>query len=214
MHSMATLHTLFTRPNDSPTQKNESAKISYWLEKLFNQEEQKNKNHAQQTLQTGMDEASTEESGREKAVVEHFKKVGEDEHKLDDMMTKSNRVIVSISSMFPWDIFPSTINVEETRITVIKRQLFSSQVHSVDIKSISNVFIDTSLFFTTLTIISSTFEENKIKIMRLRKKQAILVRRAIEGLRVLAEQDIDTSQYSIEELLNKLKELSTTKTVF
>jgi len=211
---MATSHTLFPRPNDSPPQRNESAKISYWLEKLFNQEEQRNKNHAQQIPQVGIDEASTEESGREKAVVEHFKKVGEDEHKLDDMMTKSNRVIVSISSMFPWDIFPSTINVEETRITVIKRQLFSSQVHSVDIKSISNVFIDTSLFFTTLTIISSTFEANKIKIMRLRKKQAILVRRAIEGLRLLAEQDIDTSQYSIEELLNKLKELSTTKTVF
>lgn len=211
---MATIHTLFSRPNESLRQRNESAKISYWLQKLFNQEEQKNKNRGQQIPQTETDETSTEESGRDEAVLEHFKKIGEDEHKLDDMMTKSNRVIVSISSMFPWDIFPSTINIEETRITIIKRQLFSSQVHSVDIKNISNVFIDTSLFFTTLTIVSSTFEENKIKIMKLRKKQAILVRRAIEGLRLFVEQDIDTSQYSIEELINRLKELSTTKTVF
>jgi len=115
--------------------------------------------------------------------------------------------------MFPWDIFPNTINVEETRVTIIYRQLFASQVHSVDIKSISNIFIDTDLFFAALTIVSSTFEENNIKIMKLRKKEAILTRRIIEGLRMFIEKDIDTSKYSIPELVNKLKELSTTETI-
>jgi len=116
--------------------------------------------------------------------------------------------------MFPWDIFPNTINVEETRVTIIHRQLFASQVHSVDIKSISNVFIDTDLFFAAITIVSSTFEENNIKIMKLRKNEAILTRRMIGGLRTFIEKDIDTSKYTAEELISKLKELSTTKTVF
>jgi len=116
--------------------------------------------------------------------------------------------------MFPWDFFPSTINVEETRVTIIHRQLLSSQVHSVDIKSISNVFINTDLFFASITIVSSTFKENSIKIMKLRKHQAILTRRIIEGMRMFVEKDINTSKYSVQELIGQLKELSKTKTIF
>lgn len=160
------------------------------------------------------EEQLIEESGREDSVKSHFKKISTDEHQLDDMVAKSNRIIISASSMFPWDFFANTINVEETRVTIIHRQLFASQVHSVDIKSISNVFIDTDLFFASLTIVSATFKENSIKIMKLRKNQAILTRRIIEGMRMFIEKDIDTSKYSTEELVSKLKELSTTKTIF
>lgn len=160
------------------------------------------------------EEQFIEESGREDAVKSHYKKINTDEQKLDDMMTKSNRIIISASSMFPWDFFANTINVEETRVTIIHRQLFASQVHSVDIKSISNVFIDTDLFFASLTVVSATFKENSIKIMKLRKSQAVLTRRIIEGLRMFIEKDIDTSKYSTAELVSKLKQLSTTKTVF
>ena len=130
------------------------------------------------------------------------------------MLAQSNRIIASASSMFPWDFFPSTINVEETRVTIIHRQLLSSQVHSVDIKSISNVFINTDLFFASITIVSSTFKENSIKIMKLRKHQAILTRRIIEGMRMFVEKDINTSKYSVQELIGQLKELSKTKTIF
>ena len=57
-----------------------------------------------------------------------------------DLVKKSNRILVSISShAFPFDLFPNTINVEEGRVTIINRHLFSSEVHSVDIKYISNM---------------------------------------------------------------------------
>lgn len=116
--------------------------------------------------------------------------------------------------MFPWNIFPSSVNIEETRVNIIHRQFLASQVHSVDIENISNVFIDTFLFFTTLTIVSKTFEENNIKITNLRKEEADLARRLIEGLRMFIDRNIDTSKYSIKELINKLLGLSATKTVF
>lgn len=214
---------IFSSPNKTKTEKTEPQKVSYWLEKLFKQEEEREederqgrRSEIQATPQPNENygEQSTEDRGREDAAKHHFRKIGTDQHKLDDMMLRSNRIIISISSVFPWDIFPSTINVEETRVNIIHRQLFASQVHSVDIKNISNVFIDTDLFFATLTIVSSTFEENNIKIMKLRKKEANLARRMIEGLRMFMERDIDTSKYTTEELIDKLKDLSTTKTVF
>lgn len=138
-----------------------------------------------------------------------------DRNVISELVMKSNRILVSISThKFPFDFFSNTINVEEGRVTVIIRTFFlSSQVHSVDIKDISNIFINTSPFFAQLVIVSKTFSMNEIKINNLWKNEAIYVRRIIEGLRTFASKAIDTSIYSREELIVKLKELSTTKIV-
>ena len=132
---------------------------------------------------------------------------------MEGLVRKSNRILTSISSVFPFDIFPNVINVEEGRITIITRHLLSSEVHSVDIKDISNVFINTAIFFSQLVIISKTFEENEIKIRNLRPREAVYIRRIIEGLRTFEKNQIDTSHNTVEEILAKLKELSTTEIV-
>lgn len=138
----------------------------------------------------------------------------QDDRLVASLVKKSNRILISISShAFPFDPFPDTVNIEEGRITIINRHAFSSEVHSVDIKDISNIFINTVVFFAQLTIISKTFEANEIKVAYLRIREAVFARRIIEGLRVFANKGIDTSGYSIKELLDKLKELSTTEIV-
>lgn len=136
-----------------------------------------------------------------------------DKKAIENMVQNSNKILMRISSIFPFDFFPSHMTVESTRITVIHRQLFSSQVHSVDIKDISNIFINTTIFFAQLEVVSSTFEDNEIHLNKLWKKDAILMRRIVEGLRQFVKQNIDMSVFSTEELLSKLKELSTTEIV-
>ena len=128
---------------------------------------------------------------------------------------KSNRIVASITShRFPIDIFPATINVEENRVTIITRDFFySSHIHSVDLKDISNVFINTVPFFAQLVIVSKTFKENEVRIKYLRKSEAIFMRRIIEGLRTFESKQIDTSKVSKAELIAKLEELSTTAIV-
>lgn len=131
------------------------------------------------------------------------------------LVKKSNRILISISThCFPFDFFPDILNVEEGRITVIIRNsFFSSQVHSVDIKDISNIFINLTPFFAQLVIFSKTFAKNQIKIRNLWKQEAIFARRLVEGLRVFEENQIDTSKYNKEELIAKLQELSKTEIV-
>lgn len=129
---------------------------------------------------------------------------------MNELVRKSNRRVISISTTFPWKFFPNTIDVEESRVTFSFRQLLSFQSHSVDIKDISNVFIEAGLFFATLQVVSRTFVQNDIKIGSLRKKDAMKVRRIIEGLRILKSNDIDTSNYEIPDLINKLEELQNT----
>ncbi len=103
--------------------------------------------------------------------------------------------------------------VEEGRVTIVTREFLTTQVHSVDIRNIANVLINTTYFFSQLVIISKTFEENEIKIRNLRTKEAIFVRRMIEGLRTLENKRINTSTYTTPELLSMLKELSTTEII-
>jgi len=134
--------------------------------------------------------------------------------KVAKLVKKSNRILVSISShAFPFDLFPDIINIEEERITIINRHMLSSEVHSVDIKNISNILINNSVLFSQLVIISKTFEENEIGIGNLRTKEAVFARRIIEGLRIFEKEQIDTSSYTKEELIAKLEELSTTEIV-
>lgn len=132
---------------------------------------------------------------------------------VENLIKKTNRILVSISAVFPFELFPDIINVEDGRITIINRHLLSSEVHSVDIKDISNVFINTSIFFSQLVVISKTFEDNEVSIRNLKTKEAVFIRRIIEGLRVFAANKIETSNYSPQELIAKLEELSKVKIV-
>ena len=142
------------------------------------------------------------------------KQIRLDKNTVKGLIKQSNRILVSISShALPIDLFPDTLNVEEGRVTVITRHLLSSEVHSVDVKDISNIFINTSILFSQLVIISKTFEENEIRIRNLLHKEAVHARRIIEGLRTFIHNEIDTSVFSEAELIAKLEELSTTDIV-
>lgn len=155
---------------------------------------------------TTKDSHSPQQLGRDLQVKNQVVKEEVDKRKVEDLIKKSNRYIISISSVFPFTIFPDTINVEEGRVTFIFRQFMSSQSHSVDIKDISNVFIESSLLFASIQIVSSTFVENDVKIRYLNKGKAYKIRRVIEGLRIFANNNIDTSNYEIRDLVAKTEE--------
>ena len=158
------------------------------------------------------DQALQEEGKNEQTKNEATKKE-EDRQTLSDLIKKSNRCIISISSLFPWTLFRNTIEVEESRVTFVFRQLWASQSHSVNIKDISNVFIQSSPFFATLQIVSRTFVENDITIGHLETKKAHRVQMIIEGLRTFAEHNIDTSNYEVSELIAKIEEFHKNNTI-
>ena len=200
---------IYSCPPLTPQQK-ENNKVSYWLNKLFNQEKEKNK----QILNNISENKSIINIEKQISNINQVKKVEADKHVISDMVQNSNDILMSITSaVFPFDFFPTTINVEATRVTIITRQLFSSQVHSVDIKDISSVFIETGILFAAITLISKIFSQKELVIDRLWKKEAILLRRVIEGLRMFEKKEINITKFSKEELLSKLEELSTTKIV-
>ena len=206
------------------TDDNEGKKISDWLEKLHIQGEKARVDDNRREEQAKEDannptphEHSPDKDGnslKQLGIDAHVRttaaKNEADRQMVNDLVRKSNRRIISISSSFPWRFFPNTIDVEESRVTFKFSQFLSSQSHSVEIKDISNVFIESSMFFATLQVVSRTYIQNDIKIERLNKREAVQVQRIIEGLRTLAEHNINTSNYEIDELVSKIGEFHTT----
>ncbi len=160
-----------------------------------------------------LSDQALQEEGKKEQVKNEAAKKEEDRQTVSDLIKKSNRCIISISSLFPWDLFPNTIEVEESRVTLIFRQLLSSQSYSVNIKDISNVFIESSAFFASLKIVSRTFVENDITVGHLNPKKALRVQMVIEGLRTFAEHNIDTSNYEVNELIAKIEEFHKNNTL-
>jgi hypothetical protein len=148
-----------------------------------------------------------QDEGRDEYAKVQVIKSETDKQIVNNLVKKANRCIISISSKFPWDIFPNKIVVEESRVTFVFNQFLSSQSHSVDVKDISNVFIESTFLLSSLQIVSRTFIQNDIKIDFLDTKEALKVKRIIEGLRTFITNNIDTSNYEIDELINKLEEL-------
>jgi hypothetical protein len=220
--------TIFSNISYIPTKDSandiENIKISDWLEKLHIQGEKvriDNNRREEEQLKT----YAAEKLKRRKISIENVKdhtqsgidaqarisaaKNEADKQMVNDLVRKSNRRIISISSSFPWSFFPDTINVEESRVTFNFSQFLFSQSHSVEIKDISNVYIESSMFFATLQVVSRTYIQNHIKIGHLNKKKAVLVQRIIEGLRTFSEHNINTSNYEIDELISKIGEFHT-----
>ncbi len=217
--------TIFSRipliiPKNSPDDL-ENNKISDWLEKLHIQgekvridnnrrEEEQLKTHAAEKLEKENNSKEKAKNQMQSGIDAHTRTAAEkneaDKQMVNDLVKKSNRRIISISSSFPWSFFPDTIEVEESRITFKFSQFLSSQSHSVEIKDISNVFIESSMFFATLQVVSRTYVQNDIKIGHLNKTKALLVQKIIEGLRTFSEHNINTSNYEIDELISKIGE--------
>jgi hypothetical protein len=87
--------------------------------------------------------------------------------------------------------------------------LLAISSHSIDIKDISNIFIQSSFFSATLQIVSRTYIQNQITVSHLDPKKASKAKMIIEGLRTFSEHNIDTSQYEITELVEKIEEFHT-----
>lgn len=202
----------------------ENRKLNYWLEKLFiqrgkkrsdnnNRKEEQSNNFTNGQRLPDMLPNKKDQALTQSGINEYTKNIAIkneiDTQKLNDLVRKSNRCIISISSQFPWTLSHNTIDVEESRVIFRFNQFLSSQSHSVDIKDISNVFIETSMFFATLQVVSRTYIENDIKIGGLNKTKARKVLNIIEGLRTFVENSINTSNYETDDLITKLEELHT-----
>lgn len=142
----------------------------------------------------------------EEAIQEHLKEEEKQKQKFDQLVEKSRRILLKINSVFPFDFFPDEVTIDANQVMVINREFWGSERrHSIFIKNITDVFVDTGPFFATLKIVDRGYVENTIVVKFLKREEAKRARRIIQGLVIACSQDIDLSKLDESDLLHKVE---------
>ncbi len=150
----------------------------------------------------------TRQEAKASAQKESIKSAAKSEQVMQDIIQNAPRVLFACRATFPFDFFPDEISIEETRINIIQREFWASaEIKAVGIEDITEVAVNTSLFFATLKIGSRTLVDNLVEINFLRKPDAMRARRIIEGLRVLHAQKVEVSALELSLLVPKVEEI-------
>lgn len=128
--------------------------------------------------------------------------------KLHKLVEQSKAPLLKVQTAVPLNPFPNKVIVDINKVTIIYKYFFlSKQVHSVFVKDISDVLVETSLFFSTLKIIDVGYTDNSIDINYLSTDDAVRARKVIQGLIVAHKHGLDLSKYEHPDLVEKLAEL-------
>ncbi|MBI3341537.1 hypothetical protein HY024_00275 [Candidatus Curtissbacteria bacterium] len=127
------------------------------------------------------------------------------EKNLDNLAKRASKgVLMHIKGVFPLDIFPDEVVVDINKVNIIRNDLFGRKIHSVYLKDISDVIVNSSIFFSSLKIVDMGFTESGIVIKNLKRGEAEEARRVIQGLVVSTKQNINLSKIDPEELRDKV----------
>lgn len=128
--------------------------------------------------------------------------------KIDDLTKKVGIVLHKISTVFPFEFFPTDIIIRPTKVDIINRQFFwSEEIHTTMIKDITDITINTSIFFAALVITDQGYHDKLISVRFLKKSHALKARRIIQGLIIAMSENIDPEKIDPDELVQKVEQL-------
>lgn len=129
--------------------------------------------------------------------------------KIQGLMQMTQNQLYKLSSVFPFDLFPDRIYIEQKQVIIISKQFFAtSQDYQILIKNILMPIVESSIFFSTLRleVISGTQHDPPI-VRYLKKHEALKAKRIISGLMICDKEGIDLTTLPLEELIKKVEEI-------
>ncbi len=136
--------------------------------------------------------------------------------KLDNLVLKSRRTLLEVTTVFPFDLFPDRVRIDENKVDIISYEFFfTKHLISILIKNINSATISTGVFFATLNLEVAGFvtgyNVKPYPIQYLWKRDAIRARRIILGLIAAEKAKIDLAKISSKDLVFKIEEIGKTR---
>lgn len=128
---------------------------------------------------------------------------------LKKIVAKSHELLVSANTVFPITLFPDTVTVDRTKVTITRRDFFwSSEVMSIRIEDVLNVAANVGPLFGSLTIASRVMSTvDHFKINHFWRTDVIRLKHIIQGYVIAQHNKIDTAHLGKKELIETLIEL-------
>jgi hypothetical protein len=128
---------------------------------------------------------------------------------LVDAIGNSHDVLVRVQTVFPFKLFPTIISVDRTKVTITERDMFKSgEVFSVRIEDILNITAHVNPILGSVKIATRFFNPEKPYIVdSLSRKDALKIKRIVQGYLIARQREIDCSSLPTRELATMLDEL-------
>lgn len=131
----------------------------------------------------------------------------ESRQELKDAIWDSSEVLIKVNTVLT--LFPDTMAIDRTKLTVTKRDFFNtSEVMSIRIEDILNVTANAGPFFGSLKVVSRILNnERPFRIGLFFKKDTLKLKRILQGYVIALQKNIDCSSLGTKELANLLDKL-------
>lgn len=125
---------------------------------------------------------------------------------LRKVVKESSEVLGSARTVFPLTLFPDSVIVDRSKITIIKRDFFwTSRVISIQIEDILNIEAGVGPFFGSLNIASRVMSSvDHFRIDYFWRDDAIFLKHLIQGYVIAKHNKLDISQLTKKELIETL----------
>jgi hypothetical protein len=136
-------------------------------------------------------------------------KKSEEMFALRRLVRKSQEVLADVRTVFPLTLFPHSLVVDRTKVTITKRNFFwSASVLSIRVEDVLNVSCDVGPLFGSITIASRVMSSiDHFQINYFWRGDAIRLKYIIQGYVFAIQNNIDVGKFSRKELLELLTEL-------
>ena len=131
------------------------------------------------------------------------------EKDLKKIVSQSHEVLMSANTVFPLSLFPDTITIDRTKVTITRRDFFwSSDVLSIRIEDVLNVQATVGPLFGSLTVASRVMSTvDHFQIRHLWRGDSLRLKQIIQGYVIAQHNKIDTSHLHKKDLIETLIEL-------
>jgi hypothetical protein len=166
-------------------------------------------------IKTQRSEKDIPDQGKLEGIREEKKEIARKQQvvkeKIENLAKQQELFLFKANSFFPFDLFPDTLLVDATKVTIISKEFFATeQINVVHIKDIFRAEVETSLFLANLiiTFIHVPLRERMfLRIDKLKRADALKAKSIIDGLVLATAQGVDLSVLRYEEVMDLLQKL-------
>lgn len=131
--------------------------------------------------------------------------------KLSEAIGHSKDTIFKATTVFPFNLFPDTVVVDREKVTIVNRSFFRvAEVVSLRINDVLNVMADVGPFFGAVKIQTRFFGTDGYSITFLRRRDALKLKRILQGYVIANQKGLDCDGFTAEELAMLLDEIGQT----
>lgn len=127
---------------------------------------------------------------------------------LIDITEESQEELISVSTAFPYNLFPDTITVDRQKITIVRRRFFqTAEITISKLGDIINVEASVGPMYGSVKIYSRYMTDSSYEMHHLARTSAETLQRILQGMLIAHEKGIDSALIPRRELVPMLLEL-------